>query len=279
MRSVRQAHRLFVVLLIAIGASMITLAAAPAFGINVQGIAPVGSPIAAIAPVLNGVSDGTNARAQAGDTNGNAFVSIRSGASSVLNANGLFVQGPAADAGATGGNPIWFAGSDNSGNVRHITTVPKGSAGGTPNVTVIGGTDAAGNVQAYAAETTTNAHHVTAGINAVLDTLTASGVKTSNGTTAVSIVSAVGGKRVFAGKILVYSVSTTVGHTVDIISSGGTVLLEFPLPKGADALSGGAFVLDDVGIVQSVLGEGLSFKIDAGGSGTDVKLTAMTVQK
>lgn len=118
------------------------------------------------------------------------------------------------------------------------------------------------------------------GVNFLFDPVVASGVKTSNSTTAVAIAAAgASGTKVYLAKLFAYNVSTTVSHTVSVISSGGNVLAEFTLSSGSSTLAGGNAVIDDEGAIQSVVNEGISFKIDAGGTSTDVKVTAVTVTK
>lgn len=106
-------------------------------------IAPGTVPVTPVKPVIHGGLDpsGGAVRTAAIDAQGNAQIDIRSGATSITDANGMKVHGPVAEAGAALGGPVRSGGVDNSGNMRSLSVVPHGSAHGTPNVTIMGGRD------------------------------------------------------------------------------------------------------------------------------------------
>jgi hypothetical protein len=158
-----------------------------------------------------------------------------------------------------------------------------GSGAGSVRPVLAGGLDTSASNLAQFLSLDANAGNallVTAGFNPIKETETFSGVLTSNGTTAVVIQAGAASKTVYLAGLSAYNTSTSVLHTFDLIDSGGTVVYEGTL-GGASAFSaGGNLILEGGGIYHStVVGNGLSFKIDAGGSGTDVKVTAVTVRK
>ncbi len=95
----------------------------------------------------------------------------------------------------------------------------------------------------------------------------------SNGTTAVVLVAAVASKKVYPLTTCIYNSSASASHTVYLLTSGGQALLEFSLSPG------GGFVGDFRGDVVTTSGDGLSFKIDSGGTGTDVRASGFYVQR
>lgn len=97
----------------------------------------------------------------------------------------------------------------------------------------------------------------------------------SNGTTAVPFGPIADPKKqVFVGG-LYFRNAGSVTHTVQILSSGGAVLAKFDL-----AASPCSHLLDGrAGRWETELGESLQFKIDSGGTGTDVEVSGHVIQK
>lgn len=104
-------------------------------------------------------------------------------------------------------------------------------------------------------------------------TATPTGVVNSNGTTAATIKTLTAGKAIFPTSLCIYNTNTTTGHTVTVLSSGGTVMWEFYLP----ALGG--WFYDGRGDACTTLGESLQFKIDSGGTGTDCRASGFVVTR
>lgn len=111
------------------------------------------------------------------------------------------------------------------------------------------------------------------------DTVTRIAPTASNGATAVVLLAGVALQKVYCGTLVIYNVSTTVKHTLTLISSGGTVLLQTEI-GAASATGASGFVLDGRGDIQTVTGEGLGFKFtDGTGSAADLVISGAVVQK
>jgi hypothetical protein len=98
---------------------------------------------------------------------------------------------------------------------------------------------------------------------------------TSNGTTLVQVgPNASSGLAVVLTGVLFANPSANF-HTLDVLSSGGGVIFKsLPLPS-----SGGFFLDVDGGVFRSDVGEFLQFRIDSGGSATDVILSGFAAKK
>lgn len=101
-------------------------------------------------------------------------------------------------------------------------------------------------------------------------------VTSSNGTTAVVLVTATAAKQVFPLKLFIANTSATVSHTVTLQSATTTTrAIQIQLPVSA------SFAIDgDISLSWGTIsGEGLNFKIDAGGAAADVTVSgSATVQ-
>lgn len=247
----------------AVLALLVTAGVVWAEGGFVQGVAATGGTAATVFPVVIGGSDGVNVRSLHVDAAGN-----------------LTTIGGAANGAAATGNPVQIAGQDTAGNsqVPNVSVNGATSSSGAKGI-LITGLDPGNIIRAQSCDVG-GANYSSQGVNAFTDTVIQSGTKTSNGTTAVAIVAAVGSKKVYVCHIAAYNTSTTVFHTVTLITSSGATITEATLSAGnGTTVAGGNWTLDDHGYYQSILSDGLSFKIDAGGAVGDVKLTCQAVQK
>jgi hypothetical protein len=113
---------------------------------------------------------------------------------------------------------------------------------------------------------------VTQGLNLKTDPAARITPTATNGATAVTLVSGSSGKVIYLGTII-FDNEDTVTHTVQVLSSGGTVLLRFQLQASC------GLVLDGRGDIRTVAGEGLQFKIDSGGTGNTVYASGAAVQE
>jgi hypothetical protein len=95
----------------------------------------------------------------------------------------------------------------------------------------------------------------------------------SNGTTAVTLVSASASLTIYPITI-VFNNRGSVKHTVDIITSTGPAII-FEI----DVAPQSSFVMSFVGDVRTLAGDGLQVKIDAGGSATDLNLNGWVLQQ
>lgn len=185
-----------------------------------------------------------------------------------LDANGNLKVSVAAQ---VAGSKIAVTGLDAGSVARDLPVAVAGNTATTTCVT-FGGKDGAGNEQIAAIETSTNALQVTQGLNLLLDTDSFSGEVTSNGTSYVVIAAGQAAKSCYVGEVVFTNASSSTPHKVTVADTNtGTVIWAANVgPSGSSSMAG---------FYKTSGGGGLKFKIDSGGTGTDVTATSSLVFK
>lgn len=232
----------------------VVFAVADLLGQRVHGVTTNGGSLTGVRPILMGGTDGAVARSIVTDTSGRIY------------------PAGSAEGSAPSGGPLQIGGRDGAGNMRTLPVTVSGAAVPSNVLPIAGVTSGAigQNLRVDAGSVLYTAQWISP-----LDTLTNLTPTASNGTTNVTLQAAAGGVRVYVGSLLFSNGSSTVAHTVTLTdTAGGTVAGPVSIPAGSSGVIG-----ENGGLFQTAMGTGLRFKIDSGGTGTDVTCSGVIVVK